>query len=301
MPVTLNGRTPLVTVQVDGKPAVMVLETGAESTALTVSGAQRLGIVADPTRTSLSGGISGLTRVPTAAVGPIALGPLSLAESRRLVLALPTLEALRPTPGDGLLGIDLLSQADVDLDLPHGRMTLYPVGLCRAGLPNWKRPYAALPTWQATNLWLGTQVELDGRSFQALLDTGSAGTLIDKRATALLDLPEPPANIRRTQAHGIGDTPHDIYPYRFREMRIGPTRFPNPVLGVIDRPGYGFQAAPFLLGAQYTNTQHLWLSYAARRIFVERAAAPPSPNNPAPGKAATNSAAPGDAARSVAP
>ena len=56
---------------------------------------------------------------------------------------------MRPgVPGgapDGLLGVDILARYELDLDLPHGKATLYRGRTCAGMLPGWKAPYATIP------------------------------------------------------------------------------------------------------------------------------------------------------------
>src|SRR5204862_699662 len=63
---------------------------------------------------------------------------------RRVFVAPVRTAKVFPTPLDGLLGTDVLSDFDVDLDLPRHVMGFYQKQTCPTAAPNWAGPYYTL-------------------------------------------------------------------------------------------------------------------------------------------------------------
>jgi hypothetical protein len=116
LPVTLAEGVPLVRLTLGNKEAVLILDTGAESTIVSTNAADRLQLPRNmvyPLRLrGLGGGVVG------GAVGlpGLAVGGLHLPNFGALVgpIDLPKLGSFVP---DGLLGADILSDYDVDLSV----------------------------------------------------------------------------------------------------------------------------------------------------------------------------------------
>lgn len=215
LPVMMTAGVPMVTVRVNGEPASMMLDTGATVTTLTASGAARLKLEVDRSRPAFMSGLGGALVAGTVPVGHIEFGNLRLEDARVPVVPLKGMEGLLATPLDGLLGVDVLKLAEIDLDLPGNRVILYRGDLCRAAKPVWTGAYASLPTWQTPNLRLGTRLEVNNRGFQALVDTGFSATTISQRGARLLGVPPPPATLRPVPTFGVGDAARDSFAHVF--------------------------------------------------------------------------------------
>src|SRR5262249_50064282 len=78
-------------------------------------------------------------------------------------------------PGDaaGVLSADLFLQYDIDLDFGANRLNYFSQDHCEGRVAYWpERPIAILPG-DFRNGYLIVQVTLDGKNFQAILDTGA--------------------------------------------------------------------------------------------------------------------------------
>ena len=107
----------------DGKPATLLVDTGAETSTLAPRTVAALHLRRDPAHGRTLAGVTGNVRSDTVRLRQLALGGVVVAGAQDMAVGtLPSLEGLDP-PVAGLLGGDVLSRFEVDLDLPAGRMT----------------------------------------------------------------------------------------------------------------------------------------------------------------------------------
>src|SRR5271163_2086724 len=133
---------PIVILLANGKPVTLLLDTGAASTILTPAAAQRIG--AQPPRVEFQrsvGGFGGGTlKTNEVELRSFSVGGVAIPWRR-----LPIASVISPNtflgPLDGILGADVLSSFDVDLDLPHHRMAFYKRQSCPSAAPAWSEPY----------------------------------------------------------------------------------------------------------------------------------------------------------------
>jgi len=108
-PVLLNGRGPLR----------FILDTGANRSAISMSVAQALGVGASGQEFINVHGVTGLARVPVALIDQMQVGTLALENLR-----LPILQDEVFAGADGILGIDSLQDARVEINFSEGRVVV---------------------------------------------------------------------------------------------------------------------------------------------------------------------------------
>jgi predicted aspartyl protease len=165
---------PIVILLANGKPVTLLLDTGAASTILTPATAQRIG--AQPPRIEFQrpvGGFGGGTlRTNEVELRSFSVNGVVI-PWRRLLVASVNSPSTFLGPLDGVLGADVLSSFDVDLDLPHHRMVLCRRQSCPGATPAWSEPYATIATGRSRSDHLFFPVQLDGRRIDALFDSGA--------------------------------------------------------------------------------------------------------------------------------
>ena len=131
--------------RIEGTAVPLLVDTGSSVTALDGATAARLGLRRDPRHRSAVIGIGGTAR------------PRAMLIARRLDLGGIGFADLRLTVGDfntgwpanariaGILGTDILSRYDVEIDGPGGRLLLHEVAGCGGRFLDWTEPYDALP------------------------------------------------------------------------------------------------------------------------------------------------------------
>ena len=131
VPLQFIDNVPLVPVAINGTPGVMVLDTGAGRTTLSLEGVERHGLKFDHWAGSTLYGVGGVERHQNALPDSLAIGGLALHQRGiwGLSLSVASLPAMIGAT-DGLLGRDLLGAYDLDIDIPGRQLTLYDVSGC---------------------------------------------------------------------------------------------------------------------------------------------------------------------------
>ena len=183
VPVRIVAGVPVVDVQVNAVTLPFVLDTGAQRSLVTEATVQTAALRLDDWASTTVKGISGYERHRNADPTSLALGGIAL--HRRTVAGDATL-TVGPLPQSmyadhgiaGLLGADFLGGFDLDLDMPHRRLSLYRVTGCTAQslgrLLPWPPGYVSIPASALIRDVLTFPVELDNVPLRTEIDTGSS-------------------------------------------------------------------------------------------------------------------------------
>ncbi|MBV9655152.1 MAG: aspartyl protease family protein [Acetobacteraceae bacterium] len=262
---------------IDGQAVSLLMDTGADTALITPEAAGRLNLAADPARVTQiigTGGPAGIS--PHVLIGRLALGALAVEHLSAPLGALPAVPRVLP-PVAGLLGADLLSRFDLDLDLPGRRMTLYAVAEAGSGgvpcatavLPPWTGPFDTVALRRLGDRLIAP-VRIDGEPASALIDTGARSILVSTQAASRLGVgPDQLATDAGGITGGVDLRDVSFHWHRFATLQIGTETIRNPVLTV----SAFSEQADMLLGAPFFATRRVWLSYATGRMFIQRAAA----------------------------
>jgi hypothetical protein len=175
---------------------------------------------------------------------------------------------------DGLLGADILSAFDIDLDTRDGTLTLYRARDCPQAGPPWQEPFESIGKVVHQGNRLLVPIALDGVPGTATLDTGAQHTavsagLAERAGVSDAAIAQDPTIV----AHGASADQFTVHVHRFRLLQIGPTGVENAPLPVVTMPdglGDGLAGADFMAG------RRLWLSYASGTVFMTRLTDPPA-------------------------
>ncbi len=269
-----SGR-PVVDVQVNGRPSRLLLDTGANVTFFTTAAAERLGLRGDGVYRSTSKSIGGEAQSHPSQVDSFAFAGMSLPLQRAVVVPL---DARGIAGSDGLLGIDVLRQFDIELDMAARTGTLYRARNCPATPP----PGLPLPQTfvmpNSTSPHPEIAVELDGRRLIALLDTGATAVTVDRGAALRLGVTEQQLQADQVvPVAGALSTDNTSVLHRFGALVIGGVRVPNPSFVVARLPPSG---AEMVIGMVLMRERKVWFSFASRRIHLgapQRTAPPARP------------------------
>ncbi len=260
LPVRLVGNVPLVAANINGRPGILMLDTGADTTLLGPVAADRFGLrPAGPAM--LLQGAGGPARAYPVQLDWLALGNAVSTNVRALVgpVSLP--------PLDGVLGINVLINYELDLDLPNGRATLYRARPCPAVQPPWTEPYTSLPIRQQPRSGhLFVSGELDGQPLSGILDTGASVTTVsvaaarDTGVTAQALQASPGGRVLAMNTGGV-----EVRSRTFRSLRIGADVLAAPTLLVANLPP---STGDMLVGGDFLATRRVWFSFLTGRVFV---------------------------------
>jgi hypothetical protein len=160
-----------------------------------------------------------------------------------------------------------LVEFEVELDVPHRRVTLYRARRCLDAAPAWTRPFTRLAVRQQPGSGhLFVPVMLDNETLSGMLDTGASSTAMSLQSAEDIrigrkTLARLPAG--RSQAlNSQGVVRREL---RLRTMKIGDDVLNNPVLNIIDLPPFAGDA---LIGEDYLGTRRVWISFLLGRVWV---------------------------------
>ncbi|MDE2005564.1 MAG: clan AA aspartic protease [Rhodospirillales bacterium] len=264
VPVRAEDGLLLVAARIDGKPARLVLDTGAQRTLLTAEAVRRLGLPSDRHHGTATYGIGGHTSSFDAQVNHFTLAGipinLPLVTVGRFQLAAMHGEA------DGMLGADVLGRFGIDLDATAGRMILYSNPGCHLEGPPWDGPAVALPGVRTGPNRLQLPIAVNGVQGFATLDTGAQTTAISMtlaiRAGAT---PGSLATDRFAIARGAAPGAVKVRLQQFQTLQVGPWLARDPVLPILPLPdGVG----DGLIGEDFLLHRRVWLSFPASQMFV---------------------------------
>jgi predicted aspartyl protease len=259
---------PIVTLQANGSPVTLLLDTGAETTILTPAAAQRIG--AQPPRVEFSRqmhGLSGSLGTSEAELRSFTAGHV-LFPWRRIRVASINMPRVFAGSLDGVLGTDTLNSFDIDLDFPHHRLGFYSRQSCPEAAPAWSAPYARIAAGRSLNGQLRFPVQLDGRSIDAFIDSGAQLTVLATRAAMALGVTHAAlARDRPTMASGAAAERLDSHAHRFSRLEIAGEIVRQPEIIVAD---INLTGIDLILGIDFLISREIWLSYGSQQIFLSR-------------------------------
>ena len=223
MAVELRGRQLAVPVSINGQAVGLLLDTGSEKSFLTEATVERLHILRDARFNTAIIGIGGGSARVDASVDHMLIGGVPLPVDRISVNSFSG----RPR-FDGLIGLDILRDFDLDIDTPKRTLTLYRVRVCERADPPWDEPAMPIAGTSTETRWLKLPFEIDGVAGSATLDTGASNTMINPRMTRRLNLTdEALANDRSLQISVVAGESTPARIHHFGTLVIGPTCTPE--------------------------------------------------------------------------
>lgn len=263
VPLQFIDNVPLVPVAINGAPGLMVLDTGAGRTTLSLNGVERHGLKLDRWVGSTLYGVGGVERHQNAMPDSFTIGELALHQRGiwGLSLSVASLPAVIDAT-DGLLGRDLLSAYDLDIDVPHRRLALYDVSGCSGRFLPWKEPYrsvATLPAYGNAMVFVST---LDGHPLRTILDSGTAMSLL----TTPGQFRAGPGVLTSGNATIVGVGPQRLAGQvrQYADLAVAGVIEMNPRLLTTEMRF----PLDLLLGADWLRSHRVWLSFATGQLFV---------------------------------
>jgi hypothetical protein len=272
MPLEVRNRLLVVPAGIDGRWVTLLVDTGAERTVLAGDVVTRLGLARDNKIVTRSTGVGGTFTANDAIIPGLVLGGVRFPVTRVSV------GQFRFGPGlvaHGLLGQDVLTAFDLDIDVPGKTLTMYRPRVCPDVHPPWHEPYEEVVGVKALKDRLLIPLELDGVSGMGILDTGAQATTIGASMAHRLGLtPSGLAGDPIVQHHGAGPGTQEARLHRFGLLRIGPAIAHDPILSVLPMDAGVGDA---LVGEDFIDGRRIWMSFANRTVFIATSdpAAPP--------------------------
>jgi predicted aspartyl protease len=273
LPLTLWQDKLLVNVTLDGSPETMALDTGAGITVISTEAAGRLDIPHDFDHAANVGGVGGAqSTLFIAHVDRLDLGSMRFGHQALPIVDLPMRDSQR-RPVAGLLGADILSRFDVDLDIPGGRLGLWQETGCDTAPPPWDETAQPAPIELDAGHHIQLPLRVDGVALNAVLDTGAGGMVLTLRAGMRAGATED-ALAADPVIHGTGvnNQPWSGHMHRFHSITFADRRLSDVWTALV--PGRDVARYDALIGAdglvgmRVLRDMRLWISYRTKRLYV---------------------------------
>ena len=265
------------TVSINEHPVTMLIDTGSAGSAISPELAAQLHLPQDRRRKFGVYGIGGEIK----AAHPLIAHSFGLGGGRWENYELTTVNfapAIKGKPGspEGLLGIDLLSQFELEFDFPNRVLTLYTSKNCSGNFVPWAGKFDAIQGKRQLSGQLFIPVTLNRTSgnlnrvaINAAIDTGSSRTSIGIDTAHDVGVREEELRSdRAASSFGVSGVPVRAYEHHFDSFTVGQTTYHGAPVFIDDER---FGVTQMLLGMDLLRRHKVWMSFGTEQIFLQSA------------------------------
>ncbi len=259
---------PTVEGGINGKPAVMLFDTGAHASRIVKDSAEKLGISLQQSR-GYSSGIGGTSANYSALISDFSVGEAHSGKTRMSVLG----SMGKTPPFDAILGADFALQMDLEISLAERQVKFFRATGCDdTFLAYWDReameiPFGGTETGHRNPRFI---VEVNGTRMEAMIDTGATETTMTRAAAERAGLRVGEPGVRKYgSATGVGDKRMETWKAE-ADFTIGSETIKNASLGIVDNPPQGVTVGmpDMLIGADFLRKHRVLISMSQRRVYV---------------------------------
>jgi predicted aspartyl protease/cytochrome c-type biogenesis protein CcmH/NrfG len=298
LPVEMDGGRATTMVKINGNDTRFALDTGAFFNIMSNAAASSLGLKlrALPFGFHISG-IGGSADAQYARVKEFGILGTTLKNIDFLVGGTDV--------GYGLLGANLLDFADLEIDMAHGKLTLFKVDGCdKQALAYWStgRDYFMAdiePVDNKVDRRTFINVTINGKKVRALLDSGAYATLLTRGAAERVGIDLSAPDVKKSfTTYGIGAKLVKTWIVRIDSFSVGTETIQHSQMQIIDGT-IGDGRTDMLLGLDYLLAHHMFIANSQRKAYFTYnggrvfafANAPSDGDKPNAGNAADNNGA----------
>jgi tetratricopeptide (TPR) repeat protein/predicted aspartyl protease len=265
LPITMDGLRPTIGVQFNGKPASLVLDSGAFFSSISGATAAEYGLKLRPAPFGLQvRGIGGYTDMSLATVKDFGLIGITLHNVDFLVGG---------SEVGGLLGQNLLKNFDVEYDLARGAVRLFKTDGCsKSVLAYWATPGQAYSVLHIDSIdshdpHTTGDAYVNGKEIRVMFDTGADPSILSLQAAARAGVKlDSPGVVEAGFTRGLGRGNNKSYLARFDSFKIGDSEEIKNTRLRIGEIGLG--GADMLLGADFFVSHRIFVSNHERKAFI---------------------------------
>jgi tetratricopeptide (TPR) repeat protein/predicted aspartyl protease len=265
IPVTMAGRRPIVTAQINGRDARFILDSGAFFSTIAKASALEYGLsIRDVAPGARFKGIGGEASLGAATVKELGIGGRTIPHIEFAVGGSDTGYA-------GLLGQNILGLADVEYDLPHGAARLMTGKGCKASsMAYWAgaKPVTLVEIEpMGAGQWhtIGTII-INGVKIKALFDSGAMGSMLTLSAAKRLGVTPDSAGVTPSGfAYGLGQSRARAWRARFDSIDVGGEAIKKPWMEIAD---LSLDGPDRLIGIAFFLTHRLYVDNQYHRMFI---------------------------------
>lgn len=271
MPITLRGLAlqPAVQGSINGKPAPMLLDTGAFMTMLTRTGVDNGKLTLRSSGGRKVMGMGGKSALYLASLDDFTIGPSG---GGRITLAV--LAEMGATPWyDAIAGADFLMQSDLEVALADKVVRFHRSENCNDdNLLSYWDPQAMIVPMSGSSRKSGTpqvDVTVNGVIFSAILDTGASVSTISesaaRRAGVTTDLPE----VKRNGfIVGGGDGRAARWNAVFKTFAIGDETVRDANINIVESLNREYGQIDVILGTDFLRAHRVLFANSQRRVYL---------------------------------
>lgn len=263
-----SGFAPVIEGSINGKPATMLVDTGAYASALTNLAVERLDLAARATGRHAEG-IGGSSRLFRVHLDEFGVGP-----TRSKALYLDVLGDMAWQPGfEAIIGADFLFQSDIEIALADKVVRFFrPLGCDDDSfLAYWAKDAVVVPLKSGFGRSKNKPftVELNGVKFDAIIDTGANRTTVFEGAARKAGVAADHASSRDAgSAVGIGSNRMRQRSAVFQTFTIGGETIRDAELAILpDTNVPGFQPE-ILVGADFLRRHRVLFAMSQRQLYI---------------------------------
>ena len=266
LPVEMTGSRATTIVKINGSDTRFALDTGAFFNFMSRANALSLGLKLQPAPFGYHiSGIGGSAGVQFTQVKDFGILGTELHNIAFIVGGTDT--------GEGLLGANLLDLVDLEIDLAHGKLTLFGTDHCdKAALAYWvkdgKYNVADIePSVNRNDRRTFLSVTINGKHVRAALDSGASATVLSRRAAERVGIDLNAPDVRAgSSSLGIGARAVKTWTVHIDSFSVGTETIQHSQMLVIDG-SMGDGETDMLLGVDFLLAHHMFIANSQRKAY----------------------------------
>jgi clan AA aspartic protease (TIGR02281 family) len=265
LPVEMIGNRAITTVKINGADTHFILDTGAFFNTMSNANALSLGLKLELAPFGFRvNGVGGSASVQQAHVKQFGILGTTLENIDFIVGG--------SDAGHGLLGANLLDVADLEIDLAHGKMTLFKADHCdKASLAYWVKDGQYNVADIESSDHKGDRrtffnVTINGKKVRALLDSGAVATVLSRDAAERVGIDLNAPGVRAGgKSSGIGAKVMKSWIVNIDTFSVGTETIQHSQMQVID--GNIGNNTDMLLGVDFLLAHHMFIANGKRKAY----------------------------------
>jgi predicted aspartyl protease len=263
-----------VPVTINGRDLNLLVDTGGLLSMLTQATVQNLSLTTEPISSRMIVYMPGARITRFVHTDTIQLGTM---KADHIVFFLMP-DGRMPSEEGGTLAPDFMANYDVEFDFAKTKFNLYSQQHCPGQVVYWThQPYAAIPFQTDRAGHIVATIQLDGKSIDATIDTGTSQSAMGfESARDLFDWDGKTADLSVLSKRSDGSPA--TYHFPFKSLSLSGVTVNNPAITLLrlERSGdFRVRAPkmPFLLGMSVLRHLHLYIACKEKIIYATPAEA----------------------------